>query len=277
MRLPLSWGAALVAVIAGVGVCVAAPRPSDAGNAGARAALTAGKFDQAITELKPAAENGDSEAQYLLAETYLGGHGGNMMEAIKWMTASANQGYAQAQARLALIYATGHGVRTDKVEAYRWFSLAAELADPKTQKNLKTVSEANRAVMAKQLTPQQRKEGDAAVSAWKATGIAMVQQQTPAIESPANVGKIGEVVPGIRIQLAAVKSAVAAQQEWGRLQQSLGGNLQGLTLTVETVDLGTKGIYNRVQAGPFADKAAAAAKCDALKALKQDCLVVVRK
>jgi hypothetical protein len=50
-----------------------------------------------------------------------------------------------------------------------------------------------------------------------------------------------------------------------------------LALTVESVDLGTKGIYHRIQAGPFPDKAAAAAKCAAIKQMKQDCLVVVRK
>jgi cell division septation protein DedD len=95
--------------------------------------------------------------------------------------------------------------------------------------------------------------------------------------APAPTGKIGEVIPGIRIQLAAVKKPEEAQSEWSRLQKALGDNLNGLSLTVESVDLGAKGILHRVQAGPFVDKAAAAAKCEAIKALKQDCLVVVRK
>ena len=68
-----------------------------------------------------------------------------------------------------------------------------------------------------------------------------------------------------------------AAKEWSRLQKTLGAALEGLSLTVEGVDLGTKGIYHRVQAGPFPDKAAASAKCAAIKAMKQDCLVVVRK
>jgi hypothetical protein len=53
--------------------------------------------------------------------------------------------------------------------------------------------------------------------------------------------------------------------------------VRGLSLTVEAVDLGTKGIYHRIQAGPFPDKASAAAKCAAIQAMNQACIVVVRK
>ncbi len=91
------------------------------------------------------------------------------------------------------------------------------------------------------------------------------------------IGQVGQVIPGIRIQLAAVKNADEATPEWARLQKALATQLDGLVLTVESVDLGTKGIYHRIQAGPFADKATAAAKCAVIKQMKQDCLVVVRK
>ncbi len=148
----------------GAGIVAIGPNAT-AGEAEGRAALQKGDYTTAIAELKPLAEQGEAGAQYLLAETYFGGHGGTMMEALKWMTAAADQGYAQAQARLGLIYATGRGVATNNVEAYRWFSLAAKLADPKQQKNLKTVSQTNRTVVAKSLTPQQRATVDAEVAA----------------------------------------------------------------------------------------------------------------
>jgi hypothetical protein len=130
-------------------------------------------------------------------------------------------------------------------------------------------------VVAKSLTPGQRAKVDAEVAAWKPNGMT----ETPAAPAtaPATVGTIGQVIPGIRIQLAAVKTPEEAQKEWNRLQHALGDALTGLSLTVEGVDLGAKGIFQRIQAGPFQDQAAAAAKCDALKALKQDCLVIVRK
>jgi TPR repeat protein len=274
MRLSLKRGAAVIAVIAALGAGTLASGPTaSADEAAGRAALQAGNYEKAIAELKPLAEKGEAGSQYLLAETYFGGHGGTLMEGLKWMTAAAEQGYAQAQARLGLIYATGRGVATNNVEAYRWFSLAAKLADPQQQKNLKTVSETNRTVVAKRLSPQERAKVDAEVQSWK-PGQSM---EVETASAPAPTGKIGEVIPGIRIQLAAVKKPEEAQSEWSRLQKALGDNLNGLSLTVESVDLGAKGIFHRVQAGPFVDKAAAAAKCEAIKALKQDCLVVVRK
>ena len=276
MRLSLKRGAAVIAVIAvlGAGMVVIEPSAS-ASEADARALLQKGDYDKAVAELKPLAEQGEASAQYLLAETYFGGHGGTMMEALKWMTASADQGYAQAQARLGLMYGTGKGIAINNVEAYRWFSLAAKRADPKQQRNLKTISETNRTVVAKSLSPAQRAKVDAEVAAWKPNG-ATETAAAPAA-APATIGTIGQVIPGIRIQLAAVKTPEEAQKEWNRLQKSLGGSLTGLSLTVEGVDLGAKGVFQRIQAGPFQDKAAAAAKCGAIKALKQDCLVVVRK
>lgn len=276
MRLSLKRGAAVMAAIAALGAGLTAIQPTArADEAQARAFLQKGDYEKAVAELKPLAEQGQASAQYLLAETYLGGHGGTMMEALKWMTASADQGYAQAQARLGLIYGTGKGVAINYPEAYRWFSLAAKNADPKQQRNLKTISETNRTVVAKSLTPDQRSKIDAEVTGWKPNGAPATTAAAPSV--PQTIGTIGQVIPGIRIQLAAVKTAEEAQKEWSRLQKSLGDTLTGLSLTVEGVDLGAKGIFQRIQAGPFQDKAAAAAKCEAIKALKQDCLVVVRK
>jgi hypothetical protein len=273
MRLTLQRGAALIAVIAGLGMgLTSAVDRVDAGEAEGRAFMQAGDYEKAIQELQPLADQGSPSAEYLLGEIYLGGHGGDMQQALKWMTAAAEQGHTVAQARLGMIYAKGMGVPVNNVEAYRWFSLAAKGADPKD--NLKTVSEANRGVIAKRLSPAERSEAESLVESWKPAG-------SPVIASPKNsegvIGQVGQVIPGIRVQLAAVKNADEATPEWSRLQKELGTQLDGLSLTVESVDLGTKGIYHRIQAGPFADKAAAAAKCEVIKQMKHDCLVVVRK
>jgi len=273
MRLTLQRGAALIAVIAGLGAgLTSAVHLATAGEEEGREYMQAGEYEKAIQELQPLADQGSPTAEYLLAEIYFGGHGGDLQQALKWMTASANQGYAQAQARLGMIYATGRGVPVNNVESYRWFSLAAKGADPKTK--LKTISEANMGAIAKRLSPTERQQAEALVAEWRPAG-------SPVIASPPKsegvIGQVGEVIPGIRIQLAAVKNADEAATEWSRLQKALGTQLDGLVLTVESVDLGTKGIYHRIQAGPFPDKAAAAAKCEVIKQLKQDCLVVVRK
>jgi cell division septation protein DedD len=273
MRLTLQRGAALIAVIAGLGIgLTSAAHRVTAGEAEARAFMQAGDYEKAVQELQPLADQGSPSAEYLLGEIYFGGHGGDMQQALKWMTAAAEQGHTVAQARLGMIYAKGMGVPVNNIEAYRWFSLAAIGADPKD--NLKTVSETNRSVIAKRLSPAERSQAESLVESWKPAGA-------PIIASPKNsegvIGQVGQVIPGIRVQLAAVKNADEAAPEWSRLQQALGGQLDGLVLTVESVDLGTKGIYHRIQAGPFPDKAAAAAKCESIKQMNHDCLVVVRK
>jgi hypothetical protein len=279
MRLSLQRGAAILAVLAVLGGSIL-PQTARADVEAGRAAIQAGDYPKAIQELQPLADQGDATAEYLLAEIYYGGHGGSLSEAVKWMTASAEQGYAQAQARLGLMYATGKGVPLDNMTAYRWFALAAQLATGDTQKNLKTVSETNRDVVAKRLTPDERKRADAEIAAWKPGSSMPLGAQaaaSPAPAAPATIGTIGQVIPGIRIQLAAVRKDSEAAPEWARLQQVLGDAVSGLSLTVESVDLGTKGIYHRIQAGPFPDKASATAKCEAIQAMKQACIVVVRK
>ena len=157
MRLTLQRGAAVIAVIAALGAGVTSTAPvATAGEAEAREFMQAGDYEKAIQELQPLADKGSPTAEYLLGEIYFGGHGGDMQQALKWMTAAAEQGYAQAQARLGMIYAKGLGVPVNNVEAYRWFSLAAQGADAKSQ--LKTVSEANRGVIAKRLSPAERQQ-----------------------------------------------------------------------------------------------------------------------
>jgi SPOR domain len=76
-----------------------------------------------------------------------------------------------------------------------------------------------------------------------------------------------------RIQLAATKSEAAAEATWNRLTIKYQDILASLSLHVEKTDLGAKGIYYRVQAGPFSEKAAAKDVCVKLKAKGQQCLV----
>jgi hypothetical protein len=273
MRLTLQRGTAWIAVVGGLGVgLISATHLATAGEEEGREYMQGGQYEKAIQELQPLADQGSPTAEYLLGEIYFGGHGGDSQQALKWMTASAEQGYGQAQARLGMIYAKGLGVPVNNIEAYRWFALAAQSSDPKTQ--LKTISETNKAVIFKRLSPAERKQAEAMVEDWRPAGAPVIA--TPK-QSEGVIGQIGQVIPGIRIQLAAVKNADEATPEWSRLQKELGTQLDGLVLTVESVDLGTKGIYHRIQAGPFPDKAAAAAKCTVIKQMKQDCLVVVRK
>src|SRR5215831_13598658 len=77
-----------------------------------------------------------------------------------------------------------------------------------------------------------------------------------------------------RVQLAAVKSADAAQTAWKKLTKTYPEVLKGLKLDVVKLDRGSDGALYRVQAGPFADRSAAEAACGRLKGKNQACLVV---
>jgi hypothetical protein len=79
-----------------------------------------------------------------------------------------------------------------------------------------------------------------------------------------------------RIQLVAMRDAQSAVAAWQKLKQQHAQVLGPLSPIFERADLGDKGVYHRVQAGPFADRNAAAAACATLKAAKQDCVVVIR-
>jgi cell division septation protein DedD len=90
--------------------------------------------------------------------------------------------------------------------------------------------------------------------------------------APAPTQPIG--AKAYKIQLSAVRSDAAARTEWDKLKKAHTSVLGRLTLNVEKADLGQKGIYYRIQAGPFADRAAADAACQELTRQKASCLVV---
>ena len=67
-------------------------------------------------------------SQFTLGVAYYHGDGVSIdkVEAIKWYRLAANQGDADAQFNLGYAYSNGDGVSIDKVESRKWFRLAAE-------------------------------------------------------------------------------------------------------------------------------------------------------
>ena len=61
-----------------------------------------------------------------------------MAQATLWYTKSANQNYGPAQLALGKIYNEGQGVKTDIVEAYKWFRLAQLQGVSDAEKELAT-------------------------------------------------------------------------------------------------------------------------------------------
>ncbi|WP_119458798.1 SPOR domain-containing protein [Rhodospirillaceae bacterium SYSU D60014] len=82
------------------------------------------------------------------------------------------------------------------------------------------------------------------------------------------------VTGSFRVQLAALRTRVDAQTEWDSLQRRFPTLLEELQVNLQRADLGDKGVYYRVQAGPLPDRAAARSLCDRFEEQKQACLVV---
>lgn len=80
--------------------------------------------------------------------------------------------------------------------------------------------------------------------------------------------------PGYRLQVGAVRSPEVAQQEWTRLKHAHADILGKLDMRATRTDLGARGVFYRIEAGPIGDGAAAQRACDALKQQKVGCILV---
>src|SRR6185312_8187536 len=74
---------------------------------------------------------------------------------------------------------------------------------------------------------------------------------------------------GWRIQIASVKPEYIAKSTWARLQAAHGDVLANLRMQPTRVDLGEKGVWYRVQAGPLDEKQAHSV-CSTLRSRKAD-------
>lgn len=79
---------------------------------------------------------------------------------------------------------------------------------------------------------------------------------------------------GWRVQIASVKSEDVAKSTWARLQSAHGDMLANLRMQAVRVDLGDKGVWYRVQAGPLDEKQAQSV-CATLKTRRTDCHAVL--
>jgi cell division septation protein DedD len=106
----------------------------------------------------------------------------------------------------------------------------------------------------------------------------VTQAPTPPTSEPAP--SIASLIEGMsgptggwRVQIASVKSEDIAKSTWARLQAAHGDVLGSLRMQPTKVDLGDKGVWYRVQAGPLDEKQAQSI-CGTLKSRKADCVIV---
>ncbi len=130
------------------------------------AAYQRGDYATTIRELRPLAEQGVAEAQFLLGVMYDKGQGvpQDYAEAVEWWRKAAEQGYAKAQYNLGVMYGKGQGVPQDYVLAHMWFDLAASGYAPGENRD-KAVK--NRDIVAKRMTPAQISEAHKLAREWR--------------------------------------------------------------------------------------------------------------
>ncbi|MCK5423771.1 MAG: SPOR domain-containing protein [Emcibacter sp.] len=90
--------------------------------------------------------------------------------------------------------------------------------------------------------------------------------------APEKVDKIGNFL----VQLGAFGKNSTAVELWRKIQKKNYAILKGFDSDIMMIDLGKRGIFYRLRAGPIIDRASAGKVCVALKANKQACIVVVK-
>jgi len=93
----------------------------------------------------------------------------------------------------------------------------------------------------------------------------------PAPKPPAQPATLPD---GVRVQLASVRSAEAARDEWTRLKQDNPDLLGKLSAVAVRADLGERGIWYKIEVGPLPSKEAAARLCGEMKQRDLGCQLV---
>jgi cell division protein FtsN len=97
---------------------------------------------------------------------------------------------------------------------------------------------------------------------------------TPKPAVPVNKPKTLTKPGSHMIQVGAYRTAVKATTGWNRLVKANKALLGGLSPLVVRADLGSRGVFHRLRAGPVDGPEAAAALCSRLKKRKVGCLVI---
>jgi TPR repeat protein len=186
-------------------------------------AYKAGDYAKAMSELQPAATQGNASAEKTLAKMYAIGQGvkEDDAQAIAWWTKAAEAGDAEAQWEMGLQYHSGQRVKRDNRQAVAWYRKAAEQGYGAAQMNLANMLsggyppvEEDRVEAARwlQLAADQNTMGAASLlGSWYSSGIGVPRDDTQAVywwrratessrlefNAEANLGKSYELGRGI--------------------------------------------------------------------------------
>ena len=109
----------------------------------------------------------------------------------------------------------------------------------------------------------------------------VVAPSPPSIKAPPpsgsqapTIGSRPKAASAWRIQIGAVASTKAAKKEWQRIASANEDLLSKLKPDIRRADLGARGVFYRVQAGPLESESEARAVCKALLERKVNCFIV---
>ena len=247
---------------------------------------------KAVAIWRALADKGDHDAAFNLGQAYRLGRGvaADSGEAKKWFEKAARAGHLDAQVSLGLLlFDIG-----DRATALMWLKRAADRGEPRALLVTGTAlfngdgmkrdpvlgyayvsraaaqglapAKATLADMDKVMSVEERKKGVALALA-AATAKPAPAKAAPTITAKKSAPPISaSSAGGWRIQLGAFGTKGAAQALFGKLGPSLGG-AQAFYIPV--------GAVTRLQAGPYASRAAASQACAKLK--PQPCFAVAAK
>ena len=277
---------------------------AQAGAQSVRAGIEAwqkGDYGAAITAWRPLAAKGDADAAFNLGQAYRLGKGvplslasaqgwyekaaraghvdaatslgillfqnGNRTGAMRWLKQAGDKG----EPRAALLYGTalynGDGIKADPVLAYAYVSRAAATGLAPARATL--------ADMDSMMPLDQRQRGvaiaQAAVGGKKTKPVAI----KPVAIKPVVIKAVATKPAAVAPKMAPLAPVVASSGSW-RVQlgafgkrasaESLFAKLSGVALAGRQAYYVPVGAMTRLQAGPFATRAEAAAACSRLKA-----------
>lgn len=127
--------AVVLCVLTGAVMAETADSPGEAALAAGLEAYDVGDAVTAAREFERAAELGNAEAGFRLANMYETGDGvgASMVRALDWYRIAAEQGSEKAQFNLGHLYATGRNVERNLHNATRYYRMAAEQDNPHAQ------------------------------------------------------------------------------------------------------------------------------------------------
>lgn len=295
------WGA----VLTGASLVWAAPASAQNVKAGIDA-WQRGDYAGAVAIWRPLAEAGDPDASFNMGQAYRLGRGvlvdlgtaqtwleqaarkdhvdaqttlglllfqnGNQAEGLKWL----KLGSAKGDPRAMLVYGTalfnGDGVPQDPVLGYAYVSQSAAQGLEPARNTLAQMDEIIPLAQRKKgvaLALQKAKTQSATKSTPKPTQKSAAQA-TAQRAKPQPVATIGPVSGAWRIQLGAFSQRSSAEALFRKLSGSapVAGRQQFLIAA---------GPVTRLQVGPYASRAAAAAACSALSGRGQACFPVAAR